>query len=145
MRAAGTAGYVAAVDVLREAGVAGASVLLAVDGTLHGDRRRARFFARDAHVPIMLLAVGERDAFVRALPTVTELISDSVVTIERVQICKLDGVVLSPPAAISGVDASGLPVRQKLMIHCSELATAGRHPLHRIASSPGCGALRPPA
>ena len=36
VRSAGTAGYVAAIDALRDAGVAGASVLLAVDGTLHG-------------------------------------------------------------------------------------------------------------
>jgi PII-like signaling protein len=60
VRAGGEAGYVAAVDRLRAAGATGATVLLAVDGTLHGQRRRARFFARNAGVPLMLVALGDR-------------------------------------------------------------------------------------
>ena len=60
VRADGQAGYVAAIERLRAVGAAGASVLLAVDGTLHGERRRARFFSRNAGVPLMLLAIGER-------------------------------------------------------------------------------------
>ena len=38
-----------------------------VDGTLHGERQRARFFARNANVPMMLLAIGDGDALRRAL------------------------------------------------------------------------------
>lgn len=58
VRSGGQAGYVAAVDRLRARRAAGASVLLGVDGTLHGTRRRARFFARNAGVPLMLLTGG---------------------------------------------------------------------------------------
>src|SRR5438270_8095864 len=40
IRSGGETGYVAAVELLRSTGVTAASVLLAVDGTLHGQRRR---------------------------------------------------------------------------------------------------------
>ena len=40
--------YEAVVDLLHRRGVAGATVLLGVDGTAHGARRRARFFGRNA-------------------------------------------------------------------------------------------------
>ena len=42
-RAGGRFAHVALVDLLRRHGVAGATVLLGVDGTAHGRRRRARF------------------------------------------------------------------------------------------------------
>lgn len=54
--------YIAAVEALRRAGMAGASAIPAVDGTLRGERRRARFFSSNAQVPMMLLAVGSREA-----------------------------------------------------------------------------------
>ncbi len=98
VRVGGRAGYVAAVELLREAGVAGASVLLGVDGTLHGDRRRARFFARNAGVPLMLLAVGDAEGLRSRAAALDGCCSiDPVVTIERVQVCKLDGVTLFAP------------------------------------------------
>src|SRR4051812_37521064 len=48
--------YAAVVDMLRRHGVAGATVLLGVDGTAHGQRERARFFGRNAGVPLMVIA-----------------------------------------------------------------------------------------
>ena len=55
--------FVAVCDLLHRRGVAGATVLLGVDGTAHGERTRARFFAGNADVPMMIIAVGagERD------------------------------------------------------------------------------------
>jgi PII-like signaling protein len=132
VRTGGRAGYVEAIDVLRECGVAGASVLLAVDGTLHGERRRARFFARNAHVPLMLLAIGDADSINAALPRVIALLDDPVATIERVQICKSDGHTLSPPDPVPEADAAGLPILHKLMIHSEEQAKVGGHPLYRV-------------
>ena len=44
-RAGGRPAHIAVVDALHRHGVAGATVLLGVDGTTHGERRRARFFA----------------------------------------------------------------------------------------------------
>jgi PII-like signaling protein len=131
VRSGGRAGYVEAVDVLRDCGVAGASVLLAVDGTLHGERRRARFFARNADVPLMLLAIGDPDSINSALPRVSALLDDPVATIERVQICKADGHTLSAPDPVPEADAAGLPIWHKLMIHAEEQAKVGGHPLYR--------------
>jgi PII-like signaling protein len=117
VRTNGQAGYVAALELLRGCGAAGASVLLGVDGTLHGDRRRARFFARNADVPLMLLAVGTADALEPALGPLSELVDDAVATVERVQICKLGGRTLSEPYAEPEHDASGLAIWQKVMVH----------------------------
>ncbi|MGL1608723.1 DUF190 domain-containing protein, partial [Vibrio parahaemolyticus] len=76
----GQAGYVAAVDLLRAAGADAAVVLLGVDGTLHGERRRARFFARNAGVPLMLIAIGPTGALADSVPGLRELIAEPVVT-----------------------------------------------------------------
>jgi PII-like signaling protein len=126
----GQPGYAAAIDLLRESGATGASVLLAVDGTLHGDRRRARFFARNALVPLMLLAVGDQPSISRALSGLRELIDEPVATIERVQICKAGGVLLTEPEAVPGQDPSGLQIWQKLMIHSEEQSKHSGRPLH---------------
>jgi PII-like signaling protein len=130
VRAGGQAGYIAAVDRLRAAGAAGASVLLAVDGMLHGERRRARFFARNAGVPLMLLAIGGRASLGPALPKLARLLEDPVATVERVQVCKSNGTHLAEPSAVAERDPSGLPIWQKLMIHCEEQAKLDGHPLH---------------
>jgi PII-like signaling protein len=132
VRAGGRTGYVEAIDVLRSCGVAGASVLLGVDGTLHGERRRARFFARNANVPLMLLAIGDGAAINSALSRVSALLDDPVATIERVQVCKSDGHTLSPPDPVPEADTAGLPIWHKLMIHAEEQAKIGGHPLYRV-------------
>jgi PII-like signaling protein len=148
-RSDGHAGYVAAIELLRELGLAGASVLLGVDGTLHGERRRARFFARNARVPLMLFAVGDDRTLTAALPRLAELVDDPVATIERVQVCKSGGTVFSEPDRVPAEDASGLPIDLKLMVHAREQAKYGRHPLHieliqrlREAGASGATVLR---
>jgi PII-like signaling protein len=132
VRADGQAGYVAAVGLLRTAGAAGASVLLAVDGTLHGERQRARFFARNANVPLMLLAMGQAEALSSAVGGLSELLSEPVATVERIQICKSDGALLSEPRGVPEKDDSGLPIWQKLMVHAEEQAKVDGHPLYRV-------------
>jgi PII-like signaling protein len=130
VRAGGQAGYIAAVDRLRAAGAAGASVLLAVDGTLHGERRRARFFSRNAHVPLMLLAIGDHASLGAALADVARLLDDPVATVERVQLCKSNGALLAAPSPVAERDHSGLPIWQQLTVHCEEQAKLDGHPLH---------------
>jgi PII-like signaling protein len=131
IRSGGQAGYVKAIDLLRRHGAAGASVLLAVDGTLHGQRRRARFFARNAAVPLMLLAMGDRNTIGGVLGDLARLLDDPVATVERVQICKTGGRTISEPHPVPEQDALGLPIWQKLMIHAEEQAKVGSHPLYR--------------
>jgi PII-like signaling protein len=130
VRSDGQAGYVTAVDRLREAGAAGASVLLAVDGTLHGRRQRARFFARNSNVPLMLLAIGGGEELTRALPELTRLIYEPVATVERVRICKAGGVSLADPGGVPATDESGLQIWQKIMIHAEEQAKFDGRPLY---------------
>jgi PII-like signaling protein len=149
VRADGEAGYVAAIDRLRAAGAAGASVLLGVDGTLHGERRRSRFFARNAGVPLMLLALGERPALAAALPAVVELIEEPLVTVERVTVLKSGGRAAGGPGAVPERDSSGLAIHQKLMVHVDEQAKIGRRPLYvelarrlRAAGAAGTTVLR---
>lgn len=137
VRSGGEAGYVAAVRALREAGAGGASVLLAVDGTLHGERRRARFFARNAAVPLMLEAVGESPAIGSVLPTLARLLDQPVATIERVRICKSEGRHLSEPHSVPAPDtarqhdpAAGGPMRQKLTVYAEEQDHSNGRPLY---------------
>jgi PII-like signaling protein len=101
-----------------------------VDGTLRGRRRRARFFARNAHVPLMLLTIGEGELVARTLPELARLLNDAVATVESVQICKADGASLAEPEEVPERDPSGLPIWQKVMVHAEEQAKHDGHPLH---------------
>jgi PII-like signaling protein len=105
------------VDVLHRHGVAGASVLLGVDGTVRGVRRRARFFSRNADVPLMVVSVGAGDRLAAAL---TELPGDALMTVERVRICKRDGRRLAEPEALAGTDEHGLALWQMLTVYGGE-------------------------
>jgi PII-like signaling protein len=138
LRAGGQTGYVRAVEALRRAGAAGTSVLLGVDGTLHGRRRRARFFARNGDVPLMMMAVGDGDALAPALGELSALVGDAVATVERVQVCKLDGNTISEPRAVPERDASGLPIWQKVMIHGPHSIYHGL--VHRLREAGAAGA-----
>lgn len=149
VRERGDAGYVAAIDALRAAGAVGASVLLAVDGMLHGERRRARFFARNARVPLMLIAIGSAESISSALPELGRLIDEPVATVERVTVLKAQGQAVSDPIGPPSHDSTGLPIFQKLMVHCEEQARYRGEPLHvelvrrlREAGAAGATVLR---
>jgi PII-like signaling protein len=141
--------YEAVIDLLKRRGVAGGTVLLGVDGTRHGVRHRARFFAANRHVPLMVIAVGDGRRIEGLLPELGALLRRPLLTLERVQICKRDGRRLAEPDALPGTDPSGLGVWQKLMIYAGEEAKADGRPLHhqviralREAGSAGATSLR---
>lgn len=123
--------FVAVCELLRRRGLAGATVLLGVDGTHHGSRARARFFARNADVPIMIISVGERDRIESVLPELRALLIHPLITLERVRVCKRDGELLATAHELAAKDASGLEVWQKLTVHASESARHEGRPLHR--------------
>jgi PII-like signaling protein len=129
-RAFGVPAYVAVCDLLRRRGVAGATVLLGVDGTAHGVRRRARFFGRNTDVPMMIIAVGSGAEIGRVLPELGALVQRPLLTLERVRVCKRDGELLARPADLPAADERGLALWQKLMVYTSEQARHGRSPLH---------------
>jgi PII-like signaling protein len=122
---------VAVCDLLRSRGVAGAIVLLGVDGTVQGVRRRASFFGRNAEVPTMVVAVGTGEAVSAVLPDLGQMLREPLVTLERVRICKRDGDLVEQPQALPGTDEHGLAMWQKLSIFASDAARYDGQPIHR--------------
>jgi PII-like signaling protein len=141
--------FVAVCDLLHRHGIAGATALLGVDGTAHGERERARFFGRNANVPMMIIAVGSGAQIARVLPELGDLLRRPLITLERVHVCKRDGELLGPPPALPGTDEHGLGLWQKLMIYTSSATMVGRRPIHlelirrlRAAGARGATTLR---
>jgi PII-like signaling protein len=141
--------YVAVCELLHRRGIAGASVLLGVDGTRRGARSRARFFGRNADVPMMVIAVGAGERIAAVLPELGRLLREPLMTLERVRVCKRDGELLAEPHELPGTDEHGLAMWQKLMIYTSNSATHDGHPLHlaiirrlRAAGAAGATCLR---
>jgi PII-like signaling protein len=138
------------VDLLHRRGIAGATVLLGVDGTANGVRKRARFFAANTEVPLMVIAVGHVARIADVLPDLETLLPKPLITLERVQICKRDGHKLAEPHLLPETDPSGLGIWQKLMVYAGEQARTGDgHPLHhqlirtlREAGASGATSLR---
>ncbi len=148
-RVGGVPAYEAVVALMHRRGLAGATVLLGVDGTTHGVRRRARFFAGNADVPLMIVAVGDGSRIAAVLPKLDALLARPLVTLERVRVCKRDGVGLAEPRPLPAADPSGLGVWQKLMVYAGEQAPHGGQPLHgrlirslREAGAAGATSLR---
>lgn len=125
-----TPAFVAVCELLHRRGIAGASVLLGVDGTAHGTRERARFFGRNANVPLMIIAVGSGPQIARVLPELGGLLRRPLLTLERVRLCKRDGELLARPRALPGVDEHGLAMWQKLMVYTSEQTKHRGIPAH---------------
>jgi PII-like signaling protein len=123
--------FVAVCDLLHRRGIAGATALLGVDGTAHGQRERAAFFSRNAGTPMMIIAVGAGPRIARVLPELGALLPRPLLTLERVRICKRDGELLCPPSALPARDDSGMPVWHKLMVYTSEAALHDGQPVHR--------------
>lgn len=130
-RVYGMPAYIAICDLMYRRQLAGASVLLGVDGTVHGHRQRAQFFGRNSDVPIIIIAVGSGPVIGRVLPELGGLLREPLITIERVRVCKRDGELLERPHALPGTDEHGLPLWQKLMIYTSEAARHDGAPIHR--------------
>jgi PII-like signaling protein len=148
-RANGGPAFAAIVDLLHRHGVAGATVLLGVDGTAHGLRRRARFLGRNAAVPLMIVSVGDGERIARVLPELGALLARPLVTLERIRVCKRDGERLAEPRHLPDEDESGLPVWHKLMVYAGEQSRHDGHPLYielirrlRAAGAGGATALR---
>jgi PII-like signaling protein len=127
--------FVAICDLLHRRGVAGATALLGVDGTAHGQRERAAFFSRNAATPMMVIAVGSGRLIAQVLPELGGLLRRPLLTLERVRICKRDGELLGrPPSVHEALPLAGqtrLPLAQKLMVYTSEAALHDGRPIHR--------------
>lgn len=123
--------YMAVCDLLHRGGLADASVFLGVDGTANGARQRARFFDRNADVPIMIIAVGDGDRVGPVIPELGALLPHPMLTLERIRVCKRDGVLLAPPHELPRSDPNGLALWQKIMVYTSESTLHRGAPIHR--------------
>jgi PII-like signaling protein len=77
------------VQRLQRAGMDAVIVLLGLDGTIDGRRRKARFFSRNADVPALVVATGPASA--------VESLRPGFATVERIVVCKRDGERLADP------------------------------------------------
>jgi PII-like signaling protein len=144
-RVYGTAAFAAVCDLLYRRGIAGATVLLGVDGTNRGRRARARFFGSNANVPVMVLAVGSGPQIARIVPELSGLLDEPLLTLERVRVCKRDGELIARPHELPAVDEHGLAMWQKLTVITSQAATRNGNSTHselirRLRASDAAGA-----
>ena len=130
-RVLGRPAHQAVCEVLHGHGFAGAAVFLGVDGTEGGQRRRARFFNRNVDVPVMIIAIGTGDRAVDAIGELEAMLRQPLLTLERVQLCKRDGQLITRPAALPEADENGRSLWQKLMVYTSEATLHDGLPIHR--------------
>jgi PII-like signaling protein len=116
-------------------------VLLGVDGTEHGVRQRAQFFARNADVPLMVISVGDGERIAGLLPELRDVLARPLLTEEKIRVLKRDGERFGEPGADGPL--------QKLMIYASEQAQHDGRPLYaqlvrrlRAAGAAGATSLR---
>jgi PII-like signaling protein len=141
--------FAAACETLHDSGVAGATVLFGVDGTRHGERQRARFFARNANVPLMVMSVGDPRRIEQVLPRLGKILRKPLFTIERVHVCKRDGLHRQNPHNEPPAGELGTDLRQKLTIITSEAARHENRSVYlelikrlRMANAVGATSLR---
>lgn len=127
----GEPAFAAVCRLLYERRVSGATVLLGVDGTMRGQRERARFLARNERVPLTVLAVGESASIRASAEELRQRMPEALLTIERVRVCKRDGELLQGPHAAEDLAGASTGRLQKLTIVTSEATMHERkRPLH---------------
>lgn len=120
---AGAPGYAAVCDVLHRRGFVTADVFLGVDGTVSGQRRRARFVSRNSEVPMLITGIGSRAQAMAAVDELSALLDGALIGLAPTLVCKVDGsTVAAPPDHWLGY---------KLTVHTSEDTRHDGRPVHR--------------
>jgi PII-like signaling protein len=130
-RVGGKPAQYAICDLLHRHGFAGAIVLLGVDGTAHGERRRAHFFGRNVNVPLMIIGVGSTAQVSAAATELAAVVPNPLLTVERVRLCKRDGELFARPQELPATDDQGRTIWQKLMVYTAEATRHEGLPIHR--------------
>lgn len=130
-RAGGIPAYKAVCALLRRNGFDGASVFIGVDGTAHGQRRRAHFIGANIDVPLMIIALGGPEQVRRSIPELQAMLQRPLITVERARVCKREGRWLAAPPPSPDTDDQGRPLWQKLMVFNSESDRHDGTPVHR--------------
>ena len=127
-RTAGLPAHQAACAVLYRLGFAGATVFLGVDGTVGGQRHKAKFFSRNVDVPVQVVGVGTPDQAGAAAAELAGMFAEPLMTAERVRLCKRAGVLLTRPAEPMSDDESRFA---KLTVYTAEDNLHDGVPIHR--------------
>lgn len=129
-RIAGAPGYLAVCQTLHRLGFVSAETLLGVDGSVAGQRKRARFFSRNTHVPLVISGVGTTAQATTAAQELRAMLPDALLTAERIRVCKHDGTKLADPYALP-TDVDGVAHFQKLTVRTAEDTLHDGRPVHR--------------
>jgi PII-like signaling protein len=131
------------VERMRAGGMRSATALLGVDGTSGGERARARFFARNARVPMMIVGVGEADATASAVEGIAAALPAAPMMLAPVRI--------RTPGGDADQSASGPQDGRlcRLSVYAAEDVRRGDRTLHgaivralRSGGAPGVSTLR---
>jgi PII-like signaling protein len=127
--------YRAVCELLHRLGFSGGAVFLGVDGTAHGERYRARFFSRNMDVPMMIISVGTAPQVSAAIAELGTAMTNPLLTVERVRLCKRGGELYARPHRLPDTDAQRRPLWQQLTVHTSGATIHGGVPIHRALVS----------
>ncbi len=131
------------VEVMRSTGMHSATALLGVDGTVAGERMRARFFARNSQVPMLIVGIGETGASAAAAQRIAGELPLAPITVRDANICERGGGGFP-----LGADAENGELC-RLSVYAREDLRHGGRTLHeaivralRRAGAPGASTLR---
>jgi PII-like signaling protein len=127
--------FEAVCELLYRRGIAGATVLPAVDGSFLGRRQRAQFLHHGADVPLVITAVGAGKRIAMLLPELGGLFRRPLMTVAKVSLCKRDGEFVSRPQLEADGDApasAAMTAMVKLTVYTSEAARHDGQPVHRV-------------
>lgn len=131
------------VEWMRACGMHSSTALLGVDGTAGGERRRARFFAGNARVPMLIIGVGGRDEAASAADRISRELPSAPVVARDARVCGPAGEGIAAGAAGVSSDLC------RLAVYAGEDERRGGRTLHeaivralRGAGAPGASTLR---
>jgi len=141
-RAGGEYAHELVVEQMRASGMLSATALLGVDGTVGGERARARFFGRNARVPMMIVGVGGNSAARSALQGISQSLPSAPMMLRGAEICERGQALRVEPAS-AGDELC------RLSVYASENIRHGDRTLHesivralRREGAPGVSTLR---
>jgi PII-like signaling protein len=134
-RIGGQPAYRAVCDLLYRLGFSGGAVFLGVDGTANGERYRAHFFSRNVNVPMTIISIGTGAQVSAAIAELSAAMTNPLLTVERVRLCKRDGGLFAKPHRLPETDAQRRPLWQQLTVHTSEATGHDGVPIHRALVS----------
>jgi len=111
-------------------GLKGATVLLGVDGTVDGQRRRGRFFGSNTDVPLAVISVGDADIITKAVGELSTALPEMVLLQESTRILKRDGRRVSELDRSADLDEKGIRQWNRLTVYASEQSRHEGAPLY---------------